>query len=83
MEFEDWKEFYGWGFCTQAQLQEAVQLGILTEEQYNEIVGVSTASTDSSTANSTVASSTTSDSTSKSATDSGQATSNTSTITTQ
>ncbi len=42
MDFQDWKEFYGWGFCTQAQLQQAVQYGMLTEQQYDEIVGVST-----------------------------------------
>lgn len=84
MEFQDWKQFYEWGFCTQAQLQEAVQLGMLTEQQYNEIVGISTTSTGSSTINSTGTNSTTSDNSPKSTNDSGQATaSDTSTTITQ
>ncbi len=39
MDFNTWKQFYEWGFCTKEQLQEAVDGGMLTQEQYNEIVG--------------------------------------------
>lgn len=40
MDFETWKEFYGWGFCTKEQLQEAVDGGMLTKAQYDEILGI-------------------------------------------
>ncbi|MGL4761126.1 MAG: XkdX family protein [Sarcina sp.] len=38
MDFNTWKEFYGWGFASKNQLQQAVTQGMLTQEQYNEIV---------------------------------------------
>lgn len=39
MNFETWKEFYQWGMATKEQLIEAVKEGLLTSEQYKEIVG--------------------------------------------
>lgn len=41
MDFNTWKDFYAWGFCTKEQLEEAVKQGMLSNEQYNSIVGVS------------------------------------------
>ena len=38
MDFNTWKQFYGWGFCDKEQLQQSVNQGLLTQEQYNEIV---------------------------------------------
>ena len=38
MDFNTWKEFYGWGFASKEQLQQAVSQGMLTQEQYNEII---------------------------------------------
>lgn len=40
MDFNTWKQFYGWGFCTKEQLEQAVKQGELTIDQYNSIVGV-------------------------------------------
>lgn len=40
MDFNTWKEFYNWGFCTKEQLQEAVDGGMLTKAQYDEILGI-------------------------------------------
>ena len=39
MDFNTWKEFYEWGFCTIEQLKQAVKQGMLTTEQYKEICG--------------------------------------------
>ncbi|MGL5648064.1 MAG: XkdX family protein [Clostridium sp.] len=40
MDFETWKEFYDWGMATKEQLREAVEQGMLTQEQYNDILGI-------------------------------------------
>lgn len=40
MDFNTWKQFYGWGFCTKEQLEQVVKQGELTIDQYNSIVGV-------------------------------------------
>lgn len=37
MDFNTWKEFYGWGFCTVAQLQQAVKQNIITSDEYKDI----------------------------------------------
>ena len=37
MDFNTWKQFYQWGFCTIEQLKQAVKQGMLTPEQYKEI----------------------------------------------
>lgn len=39
MDFNTWKEFYGWGFATITQLREAVKEGLLTQDQFKEITG--------------------------------------------
>ncbi|MGL4760418.1 MAG: XkdX family protein [Sarcina sp.] len=39
MDFNTWKEFYGWGFASKEQLQQAVKQNILTIAQYKEITG--------------------------------------------
>lgn len=39
MDFNTWKEFYGWGFATIEQLKEAVQESLLTASQFTEITG--------------------------------------------
>lgn len=39
MDFNTWKEFYGWGFCTISQLQQAVKQNMLTDLQYKDITG--------------------------------------------
>ena len=39
MDFNTWKQFYEWGFCTIEQLKQAVKQGMLTTEQYKEICG--------------------------------------------
>lgn len=36
--FETWKYFYNQDFCTKETLQLLVQLGTLTQDQYNEII---------------------------------------------
>lgn len=38
--YEKYAERYARGGCTKEQLQKLVALGILTQEEYNEIVGV-------------------------------------------
>ena len=38
MTFEEWKEFYEWEFTTKEELQEIVNEGGLTQEQYEKIV---------------------------------------------
>lgn len=37
--FEKWKERYNKKWCTKEQLQRLVQLKVLSEEEYSEIVG--------------------------------------------
>lgn len=37
--FEEFQMGYNWGWVTKAQLQQAVQQGQLTVEQYQEITG--------------------------------------------
>lgn len=39
MDFNTWKQFYQWGFCTLEQLKQAVEQGMLTKAQYQEITG--------------------------------------------
>ncbi|MGL4762462.1 MAG: XkdX family protein [Sarcina sp.] len=39
MDFNTWKEFYGWGFATIEQLEEAVKENLLTASQFTEITG--------------------------------------------
>lgn len=36
--FEKYKEKYEKGWCTKEQLQKLVSLGVLTQEEYDEIV---------------------------------------------
>ena len=38
-DFEKWKDRYSKHWCTKEQLQRLVQLGVLTEEEYQEITG--------------------------------------------
>ena len=40
MDFETWKEFYGWGFCTKEDLKQALEQEMLTQQQYDEILGI-------------------------------------------
>jgi uncharacterized XkdX family phage protein len=37
--FELWKAYYKFGWATQADLQKAVSLGLITQDEYNQIVG--------------------------------------------
>lgn len=41
-DFEKWKDRYDRHWCTKEQLQRLAQLGVLTLEQYGEIVGDAT-----------------------------------------
>ena len=36
--FEQWENFYDWGYCTQADLQMLAEYGVLTQEQVEEII---------------------------------------------
>ncbi len=38
-DFEKWNDRYKKHWCTKEQLQRLVQLGVLTEEEYQEITG--------------------------------------------
>mgnify|MGYP001275679452 FL=1 len=38
-DFEKWEDRYKKHWCTKEQLQRLVQLGVLTEEEYQEITG--------------------------------------------
>lgn len=38
-DFEKWNDRYKKHWCTKEQLQRLVQLGVLTEEEYEEITG--------------------------------------------
>ena len=38
-DFEKWNRRYKKHWCTKNQLQRLVQLGVLTEEEYQEITG--------------------------------------------
>ena len=38
-DFEKWNDRYKKHRCTKVQLQRLVQLGVLTEEEYQEITG--------------------------------------------
>ena len=40
MNYSTWKKFYQWGWATKSQIAQAVQQGIITDAQYEEIVGV-------------------------------------------
>ena len=39
MDFNTWKEFYGWGFASKEQVKQAVKQNVLTITQYKEITG--------------------------------------------
>lgn len=38
-DFEKWNDRYKRHWCTKEQLQRLVQLGVLTEQEYEEITG--------------------------------------------
>lgn len=40
MDFNTWKEFYNWGFCTKEDLKQALDQEMLTKAQYDEILGI-------------------------------------------
>lgn len=40
MDFNTWKEFYNWGFCTKDDLKQALEQGMLTKAQYDDILGI-------------------------------------------
>lgn len=40
MDFNTWKEFYQWGFCTKEDLKQALDQEMLTKAQYDEILGI-------------------------------------------
>ncbi len=40
MDFNTWKEFYNWGFCTKEDLKQALEQEMLTQQQYDEILGI-------------------------------------------
>ena len=40
MDFNTWKEFYQWGFCTKEDLKQALEQEMLTKQQYDEILGI-------------------------------------------
>lgn len=40
MDFETWKQFYNWGFCTAEQLKEALEQSLITQDEYNSILGL-------------------------------------------
>lgn len=39
IDFEKWNDRYKKHWCTKEQLRRLVQLGVLTEEEYEEITG--------------------------------------------